>query len=308
MIPHNPGDFVGELFKLENSRGDVLEFNQDIYMPVYQGFGTPRIDYVTRKGYQQDGATLIDSSLGERIINIEIFQQSTGSGDVARQLWWDLRKQLVAFFRAEVGSPIALTILQPDGTQYSIDVYGDPGPEFGTPQEGNENNIQQSISLKAFNPVWYKTNLVSLDLVSSEDSQLVFPITFPILFGAGGTFFSTGALNYGGSWKSFPIITIHGPYTSVAARLINKDIQFQLVRQIVQGQGRIINTDPANLSIVDLNGVSRFDELSLPSNLVDFFIPPAPEGLTEELRITLLGGDIDISTVTVSYRENYLGI
>ena len=298
------GDFIGEVFQLTNAAGNVLEFNQAIYLPVYTNFGVPRVNYITRQGYKQDGSTPLDAILGERFLSITLFHEET----LTRDAWWELRRSLVQFFRPEIGKPITLTILQPSGKLFSIDVYADPGPEFATPIESNEWNLQERIALRAFNPLWFKSPSISNDLVATEDTQLVFPITFPITFGIAGVAFTTGDLNYQGSWKSYPKITLTGPYTTATLRLINTDISIQLLSAIVIGQKRILDTDPSRISLVDELGNSRFNELSLPSNILDFFIPASPEGLTEVINITLLNGIVDTSGVLIEYRENYLGI
>lgn len=300
---HKPGDVVGEVFSLENSRGDILEFNQAVYIPNFNGFGTAPINYLTTKSYQQDGSTLLDLTLGERIIILDIYHESQDS----REAWWDLRKELVDFLRPELDSPLVLTITQAGGEQFSIDVYADPGILFEN-TDTNERDINESLSFRAFNPVWRKTSTITLSPEATQDVNLVFPIIFPILFGSSGTVFTSGALNYLGSWKSYPTITLTGPYTTATVLLVNKNIQFQLLTSILAGQQRIITTLPSNLSIVDGSGNSKFDELSLPSNLRDFFIPPAPDGETEEIRITFVGGTVGVSQGTIAYNENYLGI
>ncbi len=298
------GDLVGELFRLENSFGNVLEFNKGIYLPVYAGFGTARIDFATRRGYRQDGSTLIDYFLQERTLSIELYHTEFTS----REEWWNTRRSLINFFRGVIGSPIVLTVLQPSGTQYSIDVYADPGPEFSNMPEDNNWGIRESIALRAFNPLWYNAEVVQLELEASQDTQLVFPITFPITFGISGTVFASEVLDYQGSWKTYPKITIAGPYTTATLRLLQKGTFVQLGTELSAGESREINFDPSNIYVIDEDGNSRFDELSLPTNFVNFFIEPAPLGETEVIQVTLLNGTQGISSVLIEFREQYLGI
>lgn len=298
------GDYVGELFRLENSFGNVLEFNKEIYLPVYSGFGTARVNFATRKGYRQDGSSLMDYFLEERTLSVEIYHADLET----REEWWELRRALVNFFRGVVGSPIVLSVLQPSGTIYSIDVYADPGPEFSSMPEDNNWNIRETIALRAFNPLWYNASTTELELTATQDTQLVFPITFPITFGVSGTIYASGALDYQGSWKTYPIITLQGPYTTATLQLLQKGTFVQLGTELVAGESRTINFDPANIYVVDEDGNSCFDELSLPTNFVDFFIEPAPLGETEIIQVALLNGSVGISAVIVEYREQYLGI
>lgn len=298
------GDYVGELFTLENSFGNVLEFNREIYLPVYSGFGTPKIDFTARKGYKQDGSTLIDYTVNDRTLQIELYHANVSR----REEWWDLRRSLINFFRNVVGSPIVLSVLQPDGNVYSIDVYSDPGPEFSQPIDTNSWDVRESISFRAFNPLWYNNTITTLELEASQDTQLIFPITFPITFGVSGTVFASEVLAYPGSWRTFPKITIQGPYTTATLRLMQKGTLVSLNTEIVTGESRELNFDPANIYVIDGDGNSKFSELSLPSNFVDFFIEPAPLGETEMIQVSLLNGTIGVSSVTIEYREQYLGI
>ena len=88
------GDVVGELFEIQNNAGDVLEFNQRIYMPVYSNFGAPRIEYQTRRGYKQDGSTPLDLVLSDRRLSIQLYHEKVPD----RSDWWDLRRSLIDFF------------------------------------------------------------------------------------------------------------------------------------------------------------------------------------------------------------------
>lgn len=304
MLLNNPGDRVGEVFQIANSFGKVLEFNQAIYMPVYTSFGTPPISYQTRKGFDQDGSTLVGLLLQERALSIQIYH----TPEISREAWWDLRRELINFFRAELGKPLTLTVLQAGGDKFFIDVFADPGITFDNFPSSNENDIDERIALRAFDPLWKKFGGVTLTLTGSEDSDLVFPFEFPVTFGSSGTIFNSGNLNYAGSWRSFPTITLNGPYSTASMLLVNKNILIELLTSIGAGEQRIITLESSNLSIVDENGDSKFDELSLPSNLKDFFIPASPEGLTEQIRITFLNGSLGISSAQITYFENYLGI
>lgn len=300
---NQPGDVIAEVWSLENNAGNILEFNSETYALKVSGTGTPPVEYVTKTSYLQDGATPLSLRLGVRALSLELYNTTTED----KEAYWDLRRELVNFLYPEIGKPLTLSLSQPNGETYSIEVYPDPGIDF-TRGDQSAWDIQETLPFKAFNPLWYKSTLGDITPAASQDDELVFPITFPIVFGSSGTIFNTGALNYNGSWRSYPIITLQGPYTSCSITLVNKAVGFSLLTEISSIEQRIIDTDPANLSIVDQDGNSKFDELSLPSNLRDFYIPAYPDGALEQIKVTMINGSIGTSSINIQYKENYLGI
>lgn len=295
-------NMLGDLHVLETGDGETFVIDDPWFFPVYGGYGAPPINYETRRGYRQHGVTEIDFFLQPRTITIEIYR--VGVKD--RAYYWQIRNELLDFLRPNRG-PLTLTLVQAGGTQRSIIVRPDPGPPYAA-RPVNENNwdISEPLTFVAFDPAFFDPIAIEFDPVASEDENLVFPITFPILFGVSGTFFTTGNLNYAGTWKTYPIITLVGPYSTVEITNSLTGVVFGLNIPIAAGVRRIIQLQPGQQSVTDHNGANRFSELTAGSNLVDFAIVPTSE--PQALRCRMINGDANISAFRVSYNTRYIGV
>lgn len=265
-----------DVILLETADGQSLFMPdlQAVQVLAYSGVGAPPTEYQTRRGYKQHGATELDFQLDPRTITMELHRNAACS----RQEYWANRLALHEFLRPNRGGPLTLTIRQADDTMRSIVVRADPGMDAPPLSRSNNNfDISDSIELIAFDPVWFDPTAVVFDDTSDTDTDLVFPITFPIVFGLSGVFFSTGSFTYAGTWKSYPTITLTGPYTRVTITNVTTGISITLNVAITAGEQRIIDLTPGNQSIVDALGTNRFSDLSPGSNLIDFNVRPDPE-------------------------------
>jgi len=139
---------------------------------------------------------------------------------------------------------------------------------------------------------------------------LIFPITFPITFGTSDEFFTTGNITYAGTWRTYPIITITGPYTRANIQQVTMGINIALSVAITAGETRIIDLTPGAQSITDGNGDNKFSDLGAGSDLVDFAIYPDPEvaGGIQSITAQLVGGVAGVSGASISYYERYFGL
>lgn len=265
----------GDLYKIETYDGNYFYANDEVIQFLTIGnFGAPDTEFVTRRGYKQHGATEVEVLLNPRTISLELKRNPACS----RQEYWDNRLALHEFLRPNRNGPITLTLRQPDGAMRSIVVRADPGLEF--PPLGTDTNhwdVRESLDFIAFDPLWFDPAAVVFDDAATTDTQLVFPITFPIIFGLSGVFFSTGTFTYTGTWKTYPTMTLTGPYTRATITNVTTGISIVLNVAIGAGEQRIITLTPGDQSIIDAFGVNRFSDLSPGSNLIDFNIRPDPE-------------------------------
>lgn len=283
---------------------------KEIYALSYGNYGAAAIERQTRRGYRQDGATVIDYQLGVRSISITLYQIMQCS----RQTYWEKRAELVDFFRPNRGGPITYTLRQSGGAKRSLIVYPEPGFTF-PPLPADENGwlIEEPITFIAYDPLWFNPSANSLVVVGSNSQQLVFPITFPITFNPSGIIF-TQNITYIGNWKSYPTITLTGPYTSATIENVTTGVALVLFIAIGTGAQRIIDLTPGAQSIVDNTGNDQWGDLAPESNLIDFNIRPdgiAPDGVTDginELRVTLTDGVLGSSSAVISYYDRYTGI
>lgn len=294
--------FDGEKLILANQTGDSL------FYISFGNYGMPPVEYLTRRGYKQDGSTVIDYTVNDRSIQVTFHQKTA----CTRQQYWQYRAALIDFFRPNRGGALTLTVREAGGNKRSLKIYAAPGFVF-SPSAPDESGfiIEEPITFIAYDPIWYDPASATTVLTGIAASQLVFPATFPIVFSPDGTTYST-TITYVGNWNSYPIVTITGPYTSATIRNASTGVSVVLFVTIGAGQQRIIDFTPGSQSIVDENGVDQFGDLSPSpnSNLVDFNIRPHPAVLNgvNDIEITLVGGVIGTSAVTIEFNSRYIGI
>jgi len=294
--------FDGQKITLANKAGDSL------FAISYGNYGAPPVEYLTRRGYKQDGSTVVDYTINDRSIIITFYQKDA----CTRQQYWAYRAALIDFFRPNRGGALTLTIRESGGNKRSLKIYAAPGFVFA-PSAPDESGwlLEEPITFVAYDPIWYDPTTADVVLSGVAASQLVFPITFPIVFSPDGTTYST-TITYVGNWKSYPIITLTGPYTSASIRNVSTGVSVVLFIAIGAGEQRIIDFTPGAQSVKDSSGNDQFGDLSPSpnSNLVDFNIRPDPEvaGGVNVFEITLVGGEIGTSAVTIAYHDRYFGI
>lgn len=296
----------GDVLKIETFDGNELFLTDpDVKFLAYGNLGAPPTEYLTQRGYKQDGATEIDFLLQPRVITARLWHSPTCD----RQTFWDTRLALHDFLRPNRNGPMTFTIRTPDGSLRSIIVRADPGLVF-PPEEGDNSwNVDENLDFIAFNPLFFDADATVLVMESATQTQLVFPITFPISFGTSDEQFTTGEITYTGTWKEYPTITLTGPYDAATITNVTTGVSMFMSVAIAAGEQRIITLTPGEQSIVDENGDNKFSDLGPGSNLVEFNLRPDPEvadGI-QEIVITLTGGTSD-SAAELSYRNRYFAL
>jgi hypothetical protein len=301
------GSQVGDVLQITTHDGNTLVLiRDDVKLLAYGNFGAPNTQFITRRGYLQDGETEVAYTLQSRAISVELWHSPACS----RQDYWDVRKELHDFLRPNRGGPLTFTLQTPNGNQRSIIVRADPGLTFPSQNNNNNWNVQESLDFHAFDPLFFDSAQVVTSLTSTTQLQLVFPITFPITFGTSDVFLTTGVITYSGTWKSYPIITITGPYTRANIQHVGLGINIALSVAIVAGESRIIDLTPGAQSITDGNGVNKFSDLGAGSDLVDFALLPDPEvtGGIQTITVQLVDGVAGVSTATIAYYNRYFAL
>lgn len=294
--------FDGEELILANQAGDSL------FAISYGNYGMPPVEYLTRRGYKQDGSTVIDYTVNDRSILITFYQVTA----CTREQYWQYRAALIDFFRPNRGGALTLLVREAGGNKRSLKIYAAPGFVFA-PTAPDESGfvLQEAITFIAYDPIWYDPTTAVVALTGIAANQLVFPITFPIVFSPDGTTYST-SITYTGNWNSYPLITLDGPYSSATITNVSTGVSVVLFVPIAAGEQRVIDFTPGAQSVTDGNGNDRFGDLSPSpnSNLVDFNIRPdplVPNGVNV-IEVTLVGGLAGTSAVTIDYNERYIGI
>lgn len=297
---------LGEVIKITTADGLERIFpDGDIHLRAYGSFGAPPTNFITRQGYRQNGSTEVDYVLGVRSIDIEFYHETITD----RATYWLKRAEIHELFRPNRNGQLLITLITPGNVKRSV--YARASPGFTLPPsapDGSIWNIDEVINFTVFDPIWFDPTTVEFDLSSVTFSDLVFPITFPIIFAPSGVQF-TQTITYDGSWKSYPVITLTGPYDSVLIENSTTGVQIQLNIAIGPGEVRIINLMPGSQSIVDGSGTNKFSDLSPLSNLVDFNLRPDPEapGGVQSFVVTFIGGTVN-SSFEFTYNNRYFAI
>lgn len=298
---------VGDVLSITTFDGNELVLiNPDVKLLAYGNLGASPTQFITRRGYRQDGETEVDFLLQSRTISVELWH----SPACDRQTYWNTRKELHDFLRPNRNGPLTFTIQTPNGNARSLTVRADPGLVF--PSAGNNNNwnIQESLDFIALDPLFFNASQSTITLTASSQTELVFPITFPITFGVSGLALSTGAIAYAGTWKSYPTITLTGPYTRAVIQNVQTGVTLFMSVAIASGEQRIIDLTPGSQSIVDASGNNKFSDLGAGSNLVDFALLPDPEVASgiQTITIQLVDGVNGTSGAAIAYYERFFGL
>lgn len=298
---------AGDILSIRTFDGNELVLiNDNVKLLAVGNLGAPDTQWITRRGYLQDGATEISYTLQPRNITAELWHSSACD----RQTWWDYRAELHNFLRPNRNGPMTFTIRTPNGNERAIIVRADPGLTFPSQSNDNSWNIREQFDFLAQNPLFFDAAETVMSLSSTTQLQLVFPITFPITFGTSDEFLTTGSITYTGTWKSYPTITLTGPYTRAQIQHVTLGINIMLSVAIAAGESRIIDLTPGSQSIMDGDGNNKFSDLGAGSDLVDFALYPDPEvaGGVQSITIQLVDGVAGVSTASLAYFNRYFGL
>lgn len=298
-------DYMGDVHIIRTFDGQELVLpDSENKLIAYGNYGAPPIHHITRRGYKQDGSTKIDYTILERNLSIELWRAPACN----RSVYWQNRLALHDLLRPNRGGSLELILTIPDGTQRAIKVDANPGAVFPIDVDDNSWNIDEPIEFIAFDPIWYDPNETVISAASAADAELVFPIDFPIWFGTGGDIFQQ-SITYLGTWKSYPILTLTGPFTFGIIENLSTGVAIYLTAPVLAGETRIIDLTVGAISITDASGASKFGELGPDSNLVDFNLRPDPEvpGGVQILRAILTDQSVG-SSFEISYNERYWAI
>lgn len=282
------------------------------------GEGHPSISYITQRGPNQHGSTIVDYRLDERLIQLVMVVTAKNRYD-----YWDNRAWLLDILRPNrdvTTESITLAKLRKyysNGKKRQIDVVVEAGPIFQprNPQDHNEYALQESIRFLAPDPIYYDPTQVCLQWTLVGSQQLVFPITFSdaglsnhgIVFGSQVLSESLDVV-YEGTWETFPTISITGPINGVEIYNDTTGKRLKLNYNIPGGKVVTINTQYGNKTIQDDLGTNLIGVIDSPIDLTTFKISPgAGATRTNTLRVVGSGANAD-TAVEIAYYTKYFGI
>lgn len=289
VTPHDPGRFV----------------------IGFSGAGMPPFDYVTQRSPFQHGETVKDFFARPRVM-----QLLTRENFCDRDGWWNGRTTLLDDLRpnrqlTSTGStPGVLRFVRTDGSVRDIEVFIEEGPRFEPASAGtwDEWSFQEVLRFIAHNPIFFDPTQATLTFAIVLDSDLVFPITFPITFGSGEVDL-TSNITYLGSWEEFPIIAITGPLEDVRIDNLTTGEFIALDADVSAGRTVTIDLRPGFKTVTDDLGNNLIGIVSADSDLGTFHIAPDPEA-TNGINAMRLQGQhpTGATSVVISFFTRFVGI
>lgn len=273
------------------------------------GLGMPGISYLSEQAPFQHGITLTDYRFQPRTIQMLLRLQSD-----SRQGYWDSRAEIINILRPNrqvAGQFNAGTLRKvlPDGTIRDIDVLIDQGLSFGmrSTNQWDEFGFSELIRLLAPNPMFYDPTEEEVLFESEALDNLVFPITFPIIFGST-VIAETQIVSYQGTFKEFPIIEIDGPLNAPAIYNDTTGEYIQVIYNVPEGDVLTINLADRYKTVTNLAGENL--QGTVEGDLGTWHLaadPEATDGLNT-IRVTGNGASPGHTAVRLLYHNRYLGL
>lgn len=276
----------------------------------FTGWGMPEIEYITQRGPFQHGVTLLNYRLEPRVIQY-VYRQVGG----CRDDYWDNRAALVNTLRPNrgVGGCVThgrLRKIRYDGTVRDLMVVIEQGPPFqARGSDWDEWAITETLRFIAHDPIVFNPAQKTANwTLSTPVDHLIFPITFPIVF---GTAIVNDTLNvvYDGTWLTYPTIVITGPLNGPIVENQSTGETLTIGWDVPVGKTLTINLAYGIKTVTDSDGVSRVGTVSTNSDLATFHIAPDPEVAGGVNTLKVSGSAADTNTaVVISWYDRYIGI
>lgn len=272
------------------------------------GTGLPEIDYITERGPAQHGATVTDFFLLPRVVQLLVRQQACN-----RDGYWANRAALLNGLRPNRQltpggvQPGVLRLRRGDGTVRCLDVFLTAGPKFEPRSLGqwDEFGFQEVLRFTAFNPVLYDPTSRQYVFAQVEE-QLVFPVTFPIVFGGIN---AVGALTYAGTWLEYPTITITGPIEQPVISNLTTGEEIALDYDVPAGVVVTITLTYGNKTVRDSLGNNLIGVVTPESELATWHLAPDPEAPDGVNTISVSGTGTNLnSAIALDWRARYIGM
>jgi hypothetical protein len=292
----------GEMFDLDDW--------SESFLTSESGNGMADIEYRTTRGPFQDGESLVDFKLTTRLIQYASRVQTKN-----RSAFWTKRARMLDTIRPNRQNINSLqhgklTKILSNGDKRALNVLVAAGPSF---QSDNKDwdmwGSNEVIRFVAHDPLWFDPDVVSVSFSAAIPSNLVFPITFPITFGAS-LLDDVENVVYAGTWKTFPIIEITGPLGNLILTNNATGEIIELLYNIPAGRVVTINLAYGLKSVVDDLGVSLEGTVTPESDKATWHLATEPEAVDGINEIRVQGASIVPGTtaVVLRYYTRYIGI
>ncbi len=286
--------------------GVIYNFDNQVdrFMPSLSANGLPPVNHFTQDTPYYHGSHYLGYKLRPRTIRVEHRAIASTRAD-----YWALRTTLLDAVRFNRGGAGVLRKIFDDGSKRDIEVYATTvALDQRIPNVKCGWEMADILEFTAYNPLFFNPEEQQVVFTPAANSELEFPITFPIEFG-NSKLNPTTNINYPGSWLTYPTIEIVGPVDTPT--ITNNTIgEFIALDYSVKNNETVtidLSSNTKSISSTDvanLKGVLR-----IGSYLSTFRIEADPEAPSGVNNITFLGGGVGGNTsVTIKYKENYIGI
>lgn len=271
-----------------------------------EGLGTPPIEYVADRAPFQHGDTVRSFFLTPRAIQLVVLHNFC-----SRDEYWTGRQEFLDLVRPGFGTnPVEagkLLYYLPGHRKRQIDVLIDSGPGF-TPQDGwREWTFTEAIRFTAHDPTWYDPDGYAQSLLYHAPAlNLIFPITFPIVFDETAGIASF--VIYRGTWISYPIVDVVGPVTGFNLTNLITGTNLGLSAPVPAGYTVTFNLQGIK-TVTGSDGENWLNRVTPDSDLSGFALVPSPLAPDGVNNMSLSGtGTSAASNVIIRYNDRYFGI
>ena len=265
------------------------------------GLGEIGLEYQTTRGYGQHGQTVLGWRLTPRSIS---FQMSHAAR--SRRDFWAAREALLVAIRPYIGQAVTYRKVFPNGARRDIQGWLREGPSI---EETDHHSFASSFVLECPDPSFYDPAVQTITLAAGFPRAVALPVTLYTVQACPDDGFwceraatVRGDAQYAGTWRSYPVIQIDGPYQWF--RLENTRTGAYLTLSVSLDVGRTLTIDltPGTQSITDDLGNDRLNDRSAGS-FIDFYLEAGSNEIVGD------GGGVSSSTqVRVQYVNRYIGL
>lgn len=279
---------------------DLLEFVSQ----ENDGWGMPPIERYHERGPNQDGVTDKGFHLMPRVLNLKL-----ASLPETWEEYWELRDILLRLFKPTTEAKIIRRTIN-ETTVRQFEFHLQEGGRFPSGPAQIGKGTEDVFQLVGPNPILYDpTALASTYGVGAGAAGWVFPLDFPGEFGSS-TVDQTRDIEYTGSWREYPVITITGPITDLVITNLTTGHKLDLTGYTIDaGEQVVIDTRFEAKTIVHSVDGNIIDKLTNDSNLGQFSLEAHPEAVDGINVIRVTGSAANANTeVYLAYYLRYIGM
>jgi len=287
-----------------NSGFEGVSFDLPVYLTGAVNFGISPSHRITQRGPFQQGDTDIDFRLDPRIMSLPIVVPASSIDE-----HFTYRNRLLDIFKPGNDTSRLEIYFNNDGVQAIryIDVKILSSLTMDT--DSKDFNIRGVIQLRADDPTWYDGfNFYETSLTSPVlGTPTPYPKPYEVPYGSAGIGGITN-ISYEGTWISYPVLTATGPLTDLTitdglGHVISFDTPIPAANFV------IINLKYGAKTVIDQDGVNRFEWLDINSDLINWAIYPSPfvfDGINT-ISVSATGTDGG-SSVSINWIPRYIGV